>query len=88
MVGLETLTQNELFYVLIFMKKLCVWLFDLRRYAKQSETRKFYDISAEKYTHFMTGGTLFQSNISVCVFKVEIYILKQIKKSALHLFSC
>ena len=29
-----------------------------------------------------------QSNVSVNVFKVEIYIQKQIKKSALDLFSC
>ena len=33
----------------------------------------------------MTGNTLFQSNASVNVFKVEIYIYKQIKKSAQRL---
>ena len=35
-------------HFLIFMKKLCIWLFDLRRNAKQHEARKFYDISVEK----------------------------------------
>ena len=32
----------------MFMKKLCLWKFDLRKYAKQSEARKFYDMSGEK----------------------------------------
>ena len=35
----------------------------------------------------MTGNRLFQSKISVSVFKVEIYILKQVRKSLLHLLS-
>ena len=69
------------------MKKLCLWLFDLRRYAKKSETRKFYDMSAEKEINCVTGSTLFQSNVSVNAFKMEVYILKPEKKSALHLFS-
>ena len=52
----RTLINLRYFYVippfanlhfLIIMKKLCLWLFDLRRYAKQSEARKFYDISTE-----------------------------------------
>ena len=33
---------------LIFMKKLCFWLLDLRRYAKQSKAKKFYEMSDEK----------------------------------------
>ena len=34
--------QNNLHF-LIIMKKLCLWLFNLSRYAKQSEARKLYD---------------------------------------------
>ena len=30
------------------MKKVMLWLNDLRRYAEQSEARKFYDMSGEK----------------------------------------
>ena len=47
---------------------------DLRRYAKQSEARKFYNMGNEKEINCVTGSTLFQSNVSVSVFKVEIYI--------------
>ena len=64
---------------LIFMKKLCLWLYDLK-YAKQNEGRKLYDISGVKSIHFLTASTLFQSNVSVSVFKVKIYILEKIKK--------
>ena len=31
-----------------FMKKICLWLFDLRSYAEWSKAKKFYDVSAEK----------------------------------------
>ena len=68
------------------MKKLCLWLFALMRYAEQSQARKFYEMSGDKSLKYVTGSTLFQSNISVNVFKVQIYILKKIK-SALY-FSC
>ena len=57
-----------------------LWLNDLRRYAERSKARKFYDMSGEKQINCVTGNTLFQSNVSVNVFKVEIYIYKQIKK--------
>ena len=73
--------------VLIFMKKLCLSLFNLSRYSELGEARKFYDIRTEKQINCVTGNTLFQSRISVNVFKVKIYILKQVKKSSLHLFS-
>ena len=36
----------------------------------------------------MIGNTLFEYKMAVSVFKVEIKILKQTEKSALHLFSC
>ena len=51
-----------------------LWLNDLRRYAERSEARKFYDMGGEKQINCVTGNTLFQSNVSVNVFKVEIYI--------------
>ena len=51
-----------------------LWLNDLRRYAEQSKTGKFYDMGSEKYINCVTGNTLFQSKVSVNVFKVEIYI--------------
>ena len=35
-------------YFLMFLKKLYLWLLDLMRHAKQSEARKFYDMSGEK----------------------------------------
>ena len=38
----------QIFFFYIFMKKLYLWLFDLRRSAEQSDARKFYDISAKK----------------------------------------
>ena len=58
------------------MKKSCLCLFDLMRYAEQSEARSFYEMSGEKQFNFVTGSTLFQSNVSINVFKVNIYILK------------
>ena len=51
------------------MKKLC-----LRRYAERTEARKFYDMDGEKWINCVNGNTLFQSNVSVNDFKVEIYI--------------
>ena len=51
-----------------------LWLNNLRRYAEWSEARKFYDMGGEKYINCVTGNTLFQSNVSVNDFKVEIYI--------------
>ena len=51
-----------------------LWLNDLRRYAEQSMARKLYDMGGEKLTNFVTGNTLFQSNISVNIFKVKICI--------------
>ena len=65
------------------MKKLWLWLFDLMRYAEQSMARKFYEMSGDKLLNYVTGSTLFQSNVSVNVFKVQIYILKQIKISTI-----
>ena len=38
---------------------------DLRRYAKPSEARKFYDMGDEKKINCVTGSTLFQSDVSV-----------------------
>ena len=43
-------------------------------YAEQSKARKFYVTGGEKQINCVTGNTLFQSNVSVNVFKVEIYI--------------
>ena len=51
-----------------------LWLNDLRRYGDWSEARKFYDMGGEKWINCVTGNTLFESNVSVNVFKVEIYI--------------
>ena len=36
--------------------------------------KKFYDMGGEKYINCVTDNTLFQSNTSVNVFKVDIYI--------------
>ena len=55
-------------------EKVMLWLNNLRRYAEWSEARKFYDMGGEKYINCVTGNTLFQSNVSVNDFKVEIYI--------------
>ena len=41
-------------------------------YGEQSNARRFYDISAKKYINCVTGNTLFQSKVSVNVFKEEI----------------
>ena len=51
-----------------------LWLNDLRRYAEWSEARKFYDMGGKKYINCVTGNTLFQFNVSVNDFRVEIYI--------------
>ena len=64
---------------LIFMKKLCLWLFNLSRYAKWREARQFYDTRAEKQINCVTGNTFFQSKMSLNAFKLEIYILKWVK---------
>ena len=55
-------------------EKIMLWLNDLRRYAKWSETRKFHDMSGEKFINCVIGNTLFQSNVSVNLFKVQLYI--------------
>ena len=41
-------TLQKIYIFLIFMKKLCLWLFSFNRYAKQSKARKIYTTSAEK----------------------------------------
>ena len=70
-------------YFLIFMKKLCLWLFDSRRYAKQIEAGKCYDINTEKYINCVTGDTMFQYKVSVNLFKVEIKEPSQRRRSKL-----
>ena len=57
-------------FYLIFMKKLYL---SYCKYAKQSKARKFYDISAEII--------LFQSEVSLNISKVEIYISKKREKN-------
>ena len=69
------------------MKKLLLSLFNLSRYTKWREARKLYDIRAKEQINCVTGNTLFQSIMSVNVFELEIYIVKWVKKSSLHLFS-
>ena len=41
-------TLQKIYIFLIFMKKLCLWLFSFNRYAKQSKAKKIYTTSAEK----------------------------------------
>ena len=49
-------------------------LFNLSRYTKWREAKKFYDIKAEEHINCVTGNTLFHSKMLVNVF--NIYILK------------
>ena len=73
-------TLCKKFSFLIFMKKLCLWLFNLSRHAKQSKARKFYDISAKKQTNCVTSNTVFQPKFGNLLFKTD-------QKSSVHLFS-
>ena len=57
------------------------------RYAEQSEAKKFYDMSGEKYINCVTGNTLFQSNTSMSS-KWKFTFKNRLKKSGLDLFSC
>ena len=62
---------------------LIVWLFDLMRYAKWCEARKFYDLSGENSKIIWLVAQFF----SQCLQSGNLYF-KTDKKSAVHLFSC
>ena len=53
---------------------------------KSHKTHTGYNIRDEEQITCVTGNTLFQSKMSVNVFKLEIYILKWVKNIIAFLF--
>ena len=75
-INLRYLYVITYFAIQSLWNKLCFRLFTLSRYTKWKEARKFYEIRAEEQINCVIGSILFQSKMSVDVFKLEIYILK------------